>query len=114
MRPIAEIEKDRPVGGRIKYFMPNWQALTNDPWVLQTVSGVWLNLRASPNQKSRPPKLVLDSKKRKALDMELEKLRAKKAISPAQDNRGSFVSPMFLVPKADGSWRPVINLRSLN
>ena len=114
MRSIAENKKDRPIGGRIKYFLPNWQVLTNDPWVLQTVSGVRLNLSGTPNQQSKPPKPILDSEKSKALDMELEKLRAKRTISPAHDRTESFLSPMFLVPKADGSWRPVINLRSLN
>jgi hypothetical protein len=111
---IAKRERNRPVGGRIKHFLQNWRILTRDPWILETVSGYQLELRGSPSQELRPPRPVLDTEKDKALDIELEKLKVKRAITPVHNETGSFLSPMFLVPKADGSWRPVINLRSLN
>ena len=39
----------------------------------------------------------------------------KQAIEPVRDSsRATFVCPMFMVTKADGSWTPVINLKCLN
>lgn len=92
MNPIAENEKDRPVGGRIKHFLPNWQMLTKDPWVL---TGVQLKLRSRPIQEFKPPKPVIDAEKSIALEIELEKLAAKRAISLALDQSESFLSPKF-------------------
>ena len=48
------------------------------------------------------------------LSKEVDDLVAKGAITECVDDGGGFVSPLFLVPKSDGSWRPVINLRDLN
>ena len=50
-----------------------------------------------------------------ALDGELEKMAMKQAIELVRDSsQATFVSPMFVVTKADGCWRPVINLKCLN
>ena len=53
----------------------------------------------------------LDVKKPQALSQEVENLAAKEAIQLA-DNREGYTSLIFLVPKSDGSWPPVINLKS--
>jgi hypothetical protein len=55
-----------------------------------------------------------DSIKTQALQTELEKLCDKEAIELAPIDPRPFISPMFVVPKTDGSWRPVINLQVLN
>lgn len=53
--------------------------------------------------------------KAQALDEELERMATKQAIEPVKDSsQAMFVSPMFVVTKADGSWRPDINLKCLN
>jgi hypothetical protein len=45
---------------------------------------------------------------------EIEKLCNKEAIKLAPINPQPFITPMFVVPKTAGSWRPVINLQVLN
>ena len=45
---------------------------------------------------------------------EVEDLHRKRAITPAHGNQEGYVSLVFLVPKSDESWRPVINLKPLN
>ena len=47
------------------------------------------------------------------LDQEIQNLLQKNAIESTVSTKG-FFSSMFTVPKKDGGWRPIINLRSLN
>ena len=56
----------------------------------------------------------LDSKKAQALPDKVNKLFQKKAIVPAIQDGTGFVSPVFVLPKAGGQCRPVINLKALN
>jgi hypothetical protein len=49
-----------------------------------------------------------------AITSEIGKLSEKGAIKPVQPYVGQFLSQLFLVPKKDGSQRPVINLKPLN
>lgn len=56
----------------------------------------------------------LDAEKSQVLSQEVENLAAKEAIQSVPNDREGYTSPIFLVPKSDGSWRPVINLKSLN
>lgn len=109
---IVEKENTSPVGGRLRHFLSNWEKLTQSPWVLEAVSGYSLELLSSPRQVKPPAMLHMDSQKREALTSELKALVEKRAVEPADDTRGSFISPMFVVPKGDGAWRPVINLQS--
>jgi len=67
-----------------------------------------------PPRDNWPPRLPnLSKEQEEVLDREIHALMDKGAIEPAQDRRG-FFSPMFAVPKKDGGWRPIINLKHLN
>ena len=48
----------------------------------------------------------------RVLEREVQDLLAKDAIEPT--TKSGFFSPMFVVPKKGGGWRPIINLRKLN
>ena len=71
-------------------------------------------LLTMPRQMREPQNPENDSIKTQALQTELEKLCDKEAIELAPIDPRPFISPMFVVPKTDGSWRPVINLQALN
>ena len=58
--------------------------------------------------------MYLDAEKFELPSQEMENLAAKEAIWPVPDDREGYTSPIFLVPKSDGLWHPVINLKSLN
>ena len=57
---------------------------------------------------------ALGCQKSQVLSQEVENLAAKEVIQLVADDREGYISPLFLVPKSDGSWRQVINLKSLN
>ena len=65
-----------------------------------------------------PTPIILDlyspqSVKGRALEEEIQALRRKGAVEPAPPTRG-FFSRVFVVTKATGGWRPIIDLSTLN
>ena len=100
--------------GRIKGFIENWSLVTQDPWVLQVVQGFQLPLVDHPTQTLTPPELKFPTDQTKLITAEVHELLGKGAISLVQGDAGGFISQIFIVPKKDGGYRSVINLRALN
>ena len=105
-----------PVGGRLRFFIDQWKKITDDKWVLSTISkGYKLEFQNIP-----PDSGVIQTKASaealKIINLEVEKLLEKGAIEPVPfvEQHLGFYSTMFLVPKKSGELRPVINLRPLN
>ena len=101
-----------PLAGRLKHCLTNWELITSDPWVLETVRG--LN---NPPYQAHPPQQVPQTEQTKQLiNLEIQGMLAKGAVQlvpPSQAGQG-FLSTLFLVPKKGGGQRPVVNLRPLN
>uniref|UniRef100_H2ZUH3 ribonuclease H n=1 Tax=Latimeria chalumnae TaxID=7897 RepID=H2ZUH3_LATCH len=101
--------------GRTQFCFHKWERVTGDPWVLGAVQGYWLELVSRPVQDSWPRELRFSLDKEGLIRQELGNLVQKQVISPVDPDVGAgFVSMIFLVPKKESGWRPVINLRALN
>ena len=113
-----------PQTGRLNHFIPQWMMLTQDPWVLQTIQGHYIEFMSPPVQHSWPGIPSLPPPQEKVLDQEMKELLAKKAIhqvlTHTPSNRG-FISSIFIVPQKDGGEPPsykfkttksVLNLRT--
>ena len=57
---------------------------------------------------------IIEKKKKKKKDLEIQNMVKKGAISPVVNLQDGFLSTMFLVPKKGGGLRPIINLKKLN
>ena len=102
------------MGSCLAHFAKNWEEISNDPRILETIQGYQVEFHTIPQQVGCPNEVQLDATQSQALTKELEELVRKEAIAaPPYDDIG-FMSQMFLVLKSDGSWRPVITLKSLN
>ena len=103
------------LAGRTALCLDNWAKVTNNHWVLDSVSGHRLELRDSPYQ-THYPVTVAQQGQESLINQEVQILQNKGAVSevPWAQTEEGFYSTLFLVPKKEGQYRPVINLRSLN
>ena len=107
---IGEVASLGTSGLSPTHFAANWAKVTSDPWVLETLMGYKVEFFALPSQKCPPGLIDLESPKAQTLTQEIRELAFKKAITTSD----GYISQIFLVPKSDGSWHPVVNLKSLN
>lgn len=120
MHPLLSLrlpDTDLPVGGRLQAFSAQWSLISEDPWVLSTVrDGYRLELTRIPFLSAVPWAFPVpnDPDLARLVKAEVDQMLDKGAIEVVEDGSPGFYSPIFLVPKKTGGWRPVLNLRRLN
>ena len=98
-----------PVGGCLQVHLPVWKSLTVSPTVLQILQeGYILPLRHNPPLVMEPPHMHCT--RLPELREQIAVLQQKGAIEPADLRYPGFYSRIFVVPKATGGYRPVIDL----
>ena len=112
-------EMPKPVGGQLQAFGAEWERLTSDVWVLQTIKTGYRIEFTGPCRLTRSPmwtRIPAKESHRLAMETGLRKMlekRAIKIVDPLLDGPG-FYSSLFLVEKRSGGWRPILNLKELN
>ena len=104
------------VGGCLAPFWRAWQDIGAEEWVVKVLREGYQIPFSSPPFSQVPihlPSYSPSSIRGKALLKELESLHLKGALEEAPSTPG-FYSRIFVAPKANGSWRPIIDLSSLN
>ena len=101
--------------GEIKHFLLQWEAITNDPTILQIITGVKLEFKDSvaPVQHSGRPS-VFNSYQHSIVNTEIAKLLVKGVIVSVAQEREQFISTIFLRPKRDGTQCTILNLKECN
>src|SRR4029434_9963143 len=95
----------------------SWRACTVSPWVLKTITrGYVLQFARSPPPFSGVIQSVVQREQSHFLREEIISLLREEAISrvPPKEVNAGFYSRYFLVPKRDGNYRPILDLRVLN
>ena len=95
-------------------FLENWKILTNNPKILEWVSGVKIDFQEEPFQEGVTHQAQMSMQESELINQEVEAMLTKKAIHLVHLKGSQFISNMFLIPKKDGGNRPVINLKALN
>ena len=114
--PIPPIHLHKPVlAGRLRLHRKNWEMITQDPWVLEAVSGLRLSFTHTPFQ-TRPPIMRVSSEEAQSISEEVLSLLEKGVVMqvPPSEEDQHFLSSLFTVPKKGGGRRPIINLKPLN
>ena len=99
--------------GRVSKFLPTWKTLTHDPEILMTVTGVHIELDELP-EPPKPRSAQFTEKEREVITAEIKKLLAKRVLELASPEPGQIISPIFLIPKPDGTHRMILNLKHFN
>src|SRR4029434_193230 len=98
-------------------FAASWRACAVSPWVLRTITKEYvLQFARPPPPFSGVIQSVVQQGKSHFLREEIVSLLKKEAISivPPEEEASGFYSRYFLVPKKDGNYRPILDLRVLN
>ena len=106
-----------PVGGRLSNFVEGWKRITNDPYVLSIVSkGYRLRFTSPPLLRQIPWEIRSPQDPQEILGMreQIALMLQKNVITEVPPDSPGFYSNVFLVRKASGGWRPVIDLKNLN
>ena len=107
----------RPVtvlAGRTQEHLENWKLITLDKGILEAITGYKLDLLGNPRQ-THVPLSKTNARETELMNQEIQKLLDKGAIQQVSGvTAEGYYSRIFLVPKKEGQYRPVINLRPLN
>ncbi|KZS20378.1 Uncharacterized protein APZ42_012950 [Daphnia magna] len=104
------------VASRLKNFASHWTSVTDDLWVLKTVSeGLRLEFTAEPVQKFLPSEITMSEEMTAICDKQVNELLSKQAINEVMDGSDGFVCSFFCIKKKQaGKFRPIVNLKPLN
>ena len=102
--------------GRLVHFLNNWRVITQDNWVLQTISGYKIPFTSNPRQWRPRITRARTPKQTHLMEEAIQTLLQKKAVKEVQPIGNQFISSLFLVEKDKnrGEYRPIINLKPLN
>ena len=78
------------------------------------MKGWEIPLMEIPQQKKIPQDVKMNSLEEMAMDKEIESMLSKGAIREAIPKEDQFLSNVFVTPKGEGQFRPIINLKKLN
>lgn len=107
-----------PVGARLRAFSQVWVETCSDQWVTSTIrqGHFWRFKRQPPHSSFLPTRIPNSKEKRKILLQYVQTLVHQQAVVPVPESERflGFYSPVFLVRKRSGGWRPVLDLKRLN
>ena len=115
---VTCVVKDPPVGGRLQLFWQVWLSLGSNPRVVSTLrEGYQLPFKERPPL-ARFPVIVSGSSaplRNKNLSEALQSLGQKQAIEKVSVQSSlCFYNRLFLFPKPNKKWRPILDLSQLN
>ena len=116
MAPSLTLENtvDNFCGGKLAGNIHEWEKLTSDQWILNSVQGFSIEFNDLPSQQFRPHEIKLSTNEKAGLDAEIVEFKRLKIVEPCPaDEPDSFYGNLFVRTKRDGSLRVIFNLKQL-
>lgn len=98
----------------MKQFSKAWSSISEDETVRDWISGYSILFDSQPQQFSIPSEPSWSPSELAEIQGLLLQLQERGAVKTCEPSRNQFISSIFLVPKPDGSFRFILNLKSLN
>lgn len=105
----------RTSAGNLRHFLLPWRTICSDPFVLEGVQGYRIPFHSTPFQIISPPEPTFSKLGGggAVLRGEIDRLTGMGAIEACVPSAGQFISSYFLVDKANGKKRFILNLKRL-
>ena len=103
-------------GGRVRHFLPFWKSITSDKYILSLVAGIHVPfIDSPPKQQFIPKQLSMSEEEMMFVDAEIAHLLRTGCIRKLDRLvPDGWVSNIFLVPKKQGGFRMILNIKHLN
>ena len=80
------------LSGRVKYYLKNWEKITNDPSILKIVTGWEIKFWSKPHQTKHPHQINMRKEERTRDSLEIESMLRKGAIKQVFACPGQMLS----------------------
>jgi hypothetical protein len=98
---LSVISQPPSVGGRLRLFASVWSSITDDPWVLDTISnGLDIDYISFPVQTALPRDINMSVQMAAVCNVEIDSLLQKKAVVEIVDGSPGFVCSLFCISKS--------------
>ena len=99
----------------MKYFADNWRKITSDDAILDIVQHCHIQLIEGANPiNTSLPRCFFNAKEEQIIEAEIQKLLEMKVLEEVEHCSEEFLSQIFVVPKKDGEYRMILNLKNFN
>ena len=108
---------DLKLGGCLRFFRPFWHTFCKDRYVLGLLKGIKIPFKGGkpPYQVKEQPELNMSDAEKEFVDSHLNELLRDGCIKKLEGPiPNSWISNIFLVPKPNGKFRMILNLKKLN
>ena len=86
----------------------------SDSEVLNYVKGQYIEFSSLPTYSGSCKSKTFNTSDSLVIEAEIQSFLAKGVIVPTQNERGEYISPIFVAYKKDGSHQMILNLKNLN
>ena len=101
--------------GRLKEHVENWRKITSDDNILDIVQHCHIEFMQDEDpSNSYCFRSRFSEKENKIISKEIEKLLQMEVIEEVEHHPDEYISPIFIIPKRDGEYRMILNLKDLN
>ena len=104
----------KPLGGRLPEFFNFWRSVTSDKEILSVVKGLTFNTCGKASHRT-PRQLNMSTEMKHFTDRKIKQLLKEDCIEQiSKIDTSGFESNIFVVPKHDGGFHLILNLKKFN